>query len=98
MNAKLNQEIYNTWKTLNLRDDGMGCEFVEEIPIEAFYDICKHFYNFALNDVQIELENIDDKYRTIRADRDTPIQRAKEADLVIHVLHQFNNFIERLMK
>ena len=41
-----------------------------------------------------EIERLDDKYRTVRING--TVQQAKEADLVVHVLHQLHNFVDRL--
>lgn len=34
----------------------MGCEFVEELPVEIFDDIAEYFYNLALNEIKQEIE------------------------------------------
>lgn len=47
-------------------------------------------------EIKTEIEKLDDKYRTVRVNG--TIQQAKEADLVVHVLHQLSNFIESLEK
>lgn len=46
--------------------------------------------------IKEEIERLDEKYRELRVDG--TIQQAKEADLVVHVLQQLNNFIDSLPK
>ena len=46
---KLDKEIQRIWDTLQIRDEGMGSEYAEEIPIEQFFEICHYFYNLGMS-------------------------------------------------
>lgn len=45
----LDEEIDRIWNTLQVRDEGMGSEYAEEISIEQFFEICHYFYNLGMS-------------------------------------------------
>lgn len=81
------QEYLTSEEYVEANDAGCGSEA-----------IAQHFYEFALAQVKEELEVQDEKYRIMRVSRESTIQQAREADLVVHVLHGLNNFVDRIGK
>lgn len=67
-------------------------------PFAALDKCARYFYKLALEDVREKVEEFDEKYRTMRVDKDVSVQVAKEADLVVHVLQQLGVSIDNLTK
>lgn len=95
MNKRLEQEFNNFIDRLAIK------ESLAEGVHPSMFDlqrVAEHFYNLALADVREELEVQDEKYRTMRVSKESTTQHAREADLVVYVLHGLNNFVDRLNK
>lgn len=67
-------------------------------PFATLDKCARYFYKLALEDVREKVEEFDEKYRTMRVDKDVSVQVAKEADLVVHVLQELGVSIDNLTK